>query len=83
MSRPQPKVLLQYNDKNTNTLQVIAGEKVYAVYYKNSPINLKYIKSFQNIKYRKTSFINPGHAHNLANKLNKTFKTDLFKVVEL
>ena len=32
------------------------------------------------IKYKKTSFSNPGHAHNLAEKLNTLFKTDRYKV---
>jgi hypothetical protein len=34
-------------------------------------------------KYKKVSFSNPGHAVNLAKKLNKQFKTELFTVVLL
>jgi hypothetical protein len=34
-------------------------------------------------KYKKVSFSNPGHAINLARKLNAQFKTDKFSVVLL
>ena len=34
-------------------------------------------------KYKKVSFSNPGHAINLAKKLNKQFSTDKFTVVLL
>jgi hypothetical protein len=34
-------------------------------------------------KYKKVSFSNPGHAFNLAEKLNKLFKTKSFEVVKL
>ena len=34
-------------------------------------------------KYKKVSFSNPGHAHNLAKKLNEMFNTDEFSVYML
>jgi len=34
-------------------------------------------------KYKKVSFSNPGHAFNLAERLNKKFNTDQFSVVRL
>ena len=34
-------------------------------------------------KYKKVSFSNPGHAINLAKKLNVLFKSDKFSVVLL
>jgi hypothetical protein len=34
-------------------------------------------------KYPKVSFSNPGHAINLAKKLNSLFSTDEFEVVKL
>ena len=34
-------------------------------------------------KYKKVSFSNPGHAINLAKKLNKQFQTTDFSVVKL
>jgi hypothetical protein len=34
-------------------------------------------------KYKKTSFSNPGHAHNLASKLNEMFNSTDFAVYKL
>ena len=34
-------------------------------------------------KYKKTSFSNPGHAHNLSKKLNDMFNTNDFCVYKL
>lgn len=87
MSRPKPKVLVELTDKNTyKTEQVLASEGIWAVYYDNNPINLKtsnYLIQYPGPKYKKVSFSNPGHAINLAKKLNTQFKTDKFSVVLL
>jgi hypothetical protein len=66
--------------------QILDAEAIWAVFYQGSPFNLKNSNSILNYpgpKYKKTSFSNPGHAHNLAKKLNKLFKTDQFKVYRL
>ena len=87
MSRPKPNVLIEYvNKQNYKTEQVISSEGIWAVYYENKPINLKsgnMLVSYPGPKYKKTSFSNPGHAINLAKKLNVLFKTDQFTVVLL
>lgn len=87
MSRPKPNVLLEFTDKNTyKSEQVLASEGIWAVYHQNKPINLKSFNSlvgYPGPKYKKVSFSNPGHAINLAKKLNKLFKTEDFSVVLL
>ena len=87
MSRPKPKILLDYTDPKTyKAEQILEAEAIYAVFYEGKPINLRSINSMLNYpgpKYKKVSFSNPGHAFNLAEKLNKLFKTDKFKVYEL
>jgi hypothetical protein len=87
MSRPKPTVLLDYTDPKTyKSEQVLAAEAIYAVFYEGKPINLRSLDSLVNYpgpKYKKVSFSNPGHAFNLAEKLNKLFKTDKFKVYML
>jgi len=85
MSRPKPTVLIEHTDKATyKTEQVLASEGVWAVFFDAKPINLKtsnMLTQYPGPKYKKVSFSNPGHAKNLARKLNTQFKTDKFTVV--
>lgn len=87
MSRPKPQVILEFTNKNTyKSEQVLASDGIWAVYHNNKPINLKSFNSlvgYPGPKYKKVSFSNPGHAINLAKKLNTLFKTDKFSVVLL
>jgi len=85
MSRPKPNVLIEHTDKATyKTEQVLASEGVWAVFFDTKPINLKtsnMLTQYPGPKYKKVSFSNPGHAKNLARKLNTQFKTNKFTVV--
>ena len=87
MSRPKPQVLIETTNKQTyKTEQVLASEGVWAVFYDNKPINLKtshMLTQYPGPKYKKVSFSNPGHAKNLARKLNGQFHTEKFSVVLL
>ena len=87
MSRPKPTVLLEYIDKKTyRAEQVLDADAIWAVFYNGKPFNLKSSNSITNYpgpKYKKVSFSNPGHAHNLAKKLNEMFNTDEFSVYML
>ena len=87
MSRPKPRILSEKTDRQTyRSEQVLAADGIYAVFYDGTPINLKaanLLVQYPGPKYRKVSFSNPGHAINLAKKLNVKFKTDKFSVVLL
>lgn len=87
MSRPKPNVLLEYVDNKTYRCeQVLEADAIWAVFHQNKPFNLKSSNALTNYpgpKYKKTSFSNPGHAFNLAEKLNKMFNTQEFTVVRL
>ena len=87
MSRPKPQVLLEYANKETYKVeQILNSDAIWAVFYKDQPFNLKsgsMVSSYPGPKYKKVSFSNPGHARNLAKKLNKLFKTTDFAVFKL
>lgn len=87
MSRPKPQVLAEITNKSTyKTEQVLSSLGIWAVFYDSKPINLKtsnLLTQYPGPKYKKVSFSNPGHAKNLAKKLNAQFKTDKFSVVLL
>jgi len=87
MSRPKPTVLLEYVNKKTyRSEQVLEAEAIWAIFHKGKPFNLKSSNMYTNLpgpKYKKTSFSNPGHAHNLSSKLNEMFNCKDFNVVML
>jgi len=87
MSRPKPTILAELTNKQTyKTEQVLASDGVWAVYFDSKPVNLKtsnLLVQYPGPKYKKVSFSNPGHAINLAKKLNTQFKTTKFTVVLL
>lgn len=87
MARPKPSIILEnVNQKTYKSEQVLDAEAIYAVFYKGKPINLRtlnYLVSYPGPKYKKCSFSNSGHAFNLAERLNKQFKTTDFQVVKL
>ena len=87
MSRPKPEILLSYTDPKTyKREEVLRAEAIWAVFYDGQPINLRNSNSlvdYPGPKYRKVSFSNPGHALNLAEKLNEPFKTNKFYVHKL
>jgi len=87
MSRPKPRIIAEHANRRTyQSLQVVASDGIWAVYYDGSPINLRtsnILTNYPGPKYKKVSFSNPGHAINLARKLNTQFQTDLFTVVLL
>lgn len=87
MSRPKPTVILEHiNNKTYKSEQVLEADAIWAVFYKSKPFNLKSSNALTNYpgpKYKKVSFSNPGHAHNLAKKLNQMFKCKDFAVFKL
>ena len=87
MSRPKPTVVLEHVNKKTyKSEQVLDAEAIWAVFFKDKPFNLKssnVLTNYPGPKYKKVSFSNPGHAHNLAKKLNDLFNCEDFSVVKL
>jgi hypothetical protein len=87
VSRPKPTVLLEHvNKTNYKSDQILDSEGIWAVFFDNQPINLKtqnILVAYPGPKYKKVSFSNPGHAINLAKKLNTLFKSEKFSVVLL
>ena len=74
------------NKKSYKTEQVLEADAIWAVFYKDKPVNLKttsVVAQQVGPKYKKVSFSNSGHALNLAEKLNKLFNCEDFSVYKL
>ena len=83
MARPKPNIIIDYVDKKYNSEQILEADAIYAVFYEGKPINIRTLNTLVNYpgpKYKKVSFSNPGHAENLAKKLNTQHQTDKFGV---
>lgn len=78
---------MEHTDNKTyRSEQVLKADAVYAVFHKGEAINLRRLNSLVNFpgpKYKKCSFSNPGHAINLAERLNDLFKCREFEVFVL
>jgi hypothetical protein len=86
MSRPKPQILIEKSQGLYRSEQILASQGIWTMFYQGQPINLKTVNtliSYPGPKYRKTSFANPGHAVNLARKLNTLFDSQDFTVVLL
>jgi hypothetical protein len=87
MARPKPTIVLEnVNPKTYKAEQVLDAVAIYAIFYQGKPINLRtlsHLISYPGPKYKKVSFSNSGHAFNLADRLNKLFKTTDFAVYKL
>lgn len=83
MSRPKPTILFEHVDKKYKAEEVLEADAIFAVCYDGIPINLRtrnVMIDYPGPKYKKCSFSNPGHAFNLAERLNKLFDTNKFQV---
>ena len=86
MARPKPRVLLDELEPSGMMFEVCEADAVYSVYYKGKPIKIRrrdMTKRYPNSKYNKVSFPEPGHAFNLAERLNEKFNTADFTVIRL
>jgi hypothetical protein len=86
MSRPKPTILLSHTDSSSfKAEQILDADAIYAVFYNGKPINVRMTDraGIESAKYKKSSFSNAAHAFNLAERLNKLFKSVKFEVVKL
>ncbi len=84
--RPKPTVSDSHTNLATGALtEICSCEGVFFVTFKGTSITLRKSNSYyeKHFRYGKTSFTNKAHAFNLAESLNKLFKTNQFEVHEL
>lgn len=85
MSRPSARILLSDQDLDSQ-IDILAADKIWAVYYKNQPFNYRrrYFNTVSGVvKYCRTNFTNMSPAYVLCDKLNSLFDCEDFTVVEI
>jgi hypothetical protein len=85
MSRPKPTILLEHVREDLKATQICEADAIYAVCYRGNPILMRTLQNvevpdYPGPKYGKTSWANPGHAFNCAERLNALFNTRDFTV---
>ena len=86
MARPSATILLSTQLDDFNSIEVLSAQGLWAVLYKQQPINLKtlhWTERGELKKYLKVVYPNAAPAENLAKKLNRDFFTTEFTVVKI
>lgn len=86
MSRPAPDVELAWVDLDGMETDVIFADAVWVVCYQGRPITVRRGPEgnrYPGFKYLKSAWPHPGHAFNMADRLNQMFSTEEFTVWEM
>jgi len=83
IGRPEPTIVAEHTNAAGITEQIMQGEDVWIVTYRNKPIGIKAIGSEYAPRYKKTMFTRKAPAANLATRLNTLYKTQDFSVRNL
>jgi hypothetical protein len=78
-------VIFEHIGEDMSAYQVCEADAVFAVCYQGRPIKIRTQANIEvaypGPKYAKSSYPSPGHAFNLAERLNEKFNTKDFSVV--
>lgn len=86
MARTPPKIELAFIDDDRMETDVIFAESVWVVCYQGRPVTMRRGPAdfnYPGFKYMKSAWPYPGHAHNMAERLNKMFHTTEFTVWQM
>jgi len=86
MARPGATILLSTEIDDFTGCDILSATALYAVLYKQQPINVKnryWSQRGELKKYVRTTYPNQAPAENLAKKLNNDFLTNDFTVAKI
>jgi len=86
MSRPKPHVIVRHIDDERIETRVHQADSIWVVCYKEWPISISKGpegNAYPGYKYIRSSWPHPGHAFNMADRLNELFQTQDFTVWQM
>lgn len=87
MSRQSATTLLQHVDDNMRSVEILAADFTWAVFYKDKPFQMRHNTNIEftypGPKYPRVNYQNLAHALRLRDKLNELFDVADFTVVRL
>lgn len=86
MARPKPVTVLRHLDLDGVETNVAYADGMWVVCYKGTPISVRKgpeNNAYPGFKYLKAAWPHPGHAFNMADKLNALFQTQDFAVWQM
>jgi len=84
--RPGPKVILEQEQDNGQIWQILEGEQMYVILYKNKPVSIKVQRPSLNIdnkSYKRMSYTEEGTAIAQCRRYNKMFNCTDFDYVKM
>jgi len=86
MSRPGPEIILENELDNGQIWQILTGEEVYVILYKNKPVSIRVLRpslSIDNKRYKRMSYTEEGTARAQCKRYNEKFNCEDFHYVKM
>lgn len=86
MARPQPRVLLEQDQDDMSTWQVLEGDQTYLITYKGNPVSIRVIAPSLGLdrkKYKRMSYTELGTCVGQIKRLNAKFNTTDFGYIKV
>ena len=84
--RPGPTVILEQEQLDGQVWQILKGDEMYVILYKNKPVSIKVVRpslSLENKSYKRMSYTELGTAIAQCKRYNEKFNCNDFNYVKM
>jgi hypothetical protein len=84
MARPEPKILVEHAQANTDIWQILEAQQTYVLTYRGQPFDLRVVNhglGVMKFKYKRTTYTQLGTALAQIRRYNKNFNTSDFDYI--
>jgi len=86
MARPQPKIILEQEQDDLSTWQVLEGLETFLITYQGQPVSIRVLTASlgdERKKYKRMSYTELGTCVGQIKRLNKKFNTTDFDYIRV